>query len=86
MFTGAERYANEFDLPVIYAMIQKVKRGHYTLEYKLVTEHPRELPEVKLTEMCANINEEMIRRQPEYWLWTHRRWKHTRENVKFSND
>lgn len=86
MFTGAELYAKEFNLPVLYAVIQKVRRGHYTFEYKLVAEHPSECPEKKITEDCARINEEIIRAQPEYWLWTHRRWKHKKENIFPVND
>lgn len=85
-FTGAERYANEFNMPVLYAMIQKISRGHYTLEYKLVTEDPRSLPEQELTKRCSQINEEIIRAKPEYWLWTHRRWKHKKEDYVKVND
>lgn len=84
MFTGAERYAREFDLPVLYGVISKVARGRYAVEYKLVAEHPRDCEQGAITTECARINESMIRSQPEYWLWTHRRWKHKKELIEMS--
>ena len=76
---GVETYAIKYDLPVIYTAIRKVKRGHYSITYKVVTESPLTTAAFEITEACARINESIIREEPSYWLWTHRRWKHARK-------
>ena len=76
---GVETYAIKYDLPVIYTAIRKVKRGHYSITYQAVTESPLTTAAFEITEACARINESIIREEPAYWLWTHRRWKHARK-------
>lgn len=83
MLTGAERIARKLNLPVIFLDVQKVKRGYYSLEIKLITETPKETPEYWLTEEYTRIMEKCIMRNPAYWLWTHKRWKYN-ENDKNS--
>ena len=75
---GPEVYAKKHDLPVVFVDIQRVKRGYYELEMKLITENPLELPEGEITQRYASMLEEAIRNKPENWLWSHRRWKHVR--------
>lgn len=77
---GAENYAMKYDFPVLYGMITKTGRGKYRLEYKLISEHPATEPRFAITEACVRINESIIRSQPQYWLWSHRRWKHKKED------
>ncbi|CAN5493966.1 lysophospholipid acyltransferase family protein [soil metagenome] len=76
VMTGVERYAVKYDFPVIYGKIIKLKRGKYRITYELVTDTPRQTKENEITEKIYHINESIIRSAPEYWLWTHRRWKH----------
>jgi KDO2-lipid IV(A) lauroyltransferase len=76
MFLGVEKYSVKYNYPVLYGVITKEKRGHYQLEYKVVSENPSTAVPFAITEECARINEALIRSKPEYWLWTHRRWKH----------
>jgi KDO2-lipid IV(A) lauroyltransferase len=45
----------------------------------MITEHPREEEPDRITTVYASMLEEVIRAQPEYWLWSHRRWKHKRK-------
>ena len=78
MLTGVERYAVKYNYPVLYGMITRKKRGYYRIEYKLVCENPVDSKPNEITEKCSQINEEIIRSAPAYWLWTHRRWKHKR--------
>ena len=76
---GAERIARKLDLPVIFLDVQKVKRGYYTVEMKLMTAHAKQTAENEITESYARMTEKMILRNPAYWLWTHKRWKYKRE-------
>lgn len=75
---GTEKYAKEYNMPVIYGRINKVKRGHYTLDLILVTDTPNETVHGEITEKVARLLEKDIQTLPQYWLWTHRRWKHKR--------
>lgn len=79
ILTGPERIARKLNLPVIFLDTQKVKRGYYTVDMKLITEIPKETPENYITERYARLLEKMILRDPAYWLWTHKRWKHKHE-------
>jgi len=78
ILTGAERIATKLDIPVIFMDVRKVKRGYYTFEFELITDNPRQMPEFWITEEYARRMERSILREPAYWLWTHRRWKHKR--------
>ena len=75
---GTERFAKKYDLPVLYGSIHKVKRGQYTLDISLLTEDPKNTAEGEITESHTRRLEEQIITQPEYWLWTHKRWKRKR--------
>lgn len=75
---GAEKYAKEYNYPVLYGRINKEKRGHYSFEFFDVTDSPRETAYGEITEKATKMLEQDIRNQPEYWLWSHRRWKHKR--------
>ena len=75
---GVERYAKEYNWPVVFVSISKAKRGHYEVEYSLVTDKPTEEPHGKITEDFTKRLEQDIINQPQYWLWSHKRWKHKR--------
>jgi Kdo2-lipid IVA lauroyltransferase/acyltransferase len=75
---GVEKYAKEYDWPVVFVSISKVKRGHYEVEYSLITDKPNEEPHGKVTEDFTKRLEQDIINQPQYWLWSHKRWKHKR--------
>tara|TARA_B110000003_G_C16542965_1_gene493535 strand:+ start:108 stop:965 length:858 start_codon:yes stop_codon:yes gene_type:complete len=75
---GVEKYAKEFDWPVIFVSIEKIKRGYYQAEYSLITENPTTMSHGKITENFTKRLEKDIINQPEYWLWSHKRWKHKR--------
>lgn len=82
-FFGPERHAKMFNTAVVYGHQSKIKRGFYEVEYKVIFEHPGETEYGEITEKLGRLVEEKIIEQPEYWLWTHKRWKHKRpETVK----
>lgn len=81
VFTGVERIAKQTGFVVVYLDLQKVKRGYYKGEMKILSEDPKSEPEFAITERYMREIEHSINRQPAYWLWTHKRWKKKREEV-----
>jgi Kdo2-lipid IVA lauroyltransferase/acyltransferase len=73
---GPEKYARLFRLPVLYLDIQPRKRGFYEMTLTLLSDDISEWEPGKLTGMFMNELEKRIIERPEYWLWSHRRWKH----------
>jgi KDO2-lipid IV(A) lauroyltransferase len=77
---GSERFAKDYDYPVVYLYLSKVKRGYYECEFKMLEEHPRETVKGAITEKHTRWLEEQIKENPQYWLWTHKRWKRKRKS------
>jgi KDO2-lipid IV(A) lauroyltransferase len=75
---GAEKYAKEFNLAVVFGHLRKISRGKYAIDYELITTNPRDYEHGKLTEEMSRLLEADIRQEPRYWLWSHKRWKHKR--------
>jgi KDO2-lipid IV(A) lauroyltransferase len=75
---GPEKYARKYNWPVVYVDIQKVKRGFYELKLVVLTEDPSSLPNGEITRLYTQHLEHSILQEPAYWLWSHKRWKHTR--------
>lgn len=76
--TGAEKMARKMDINVLYMDVQKVKRGYYEATFKMITVDAPHTEEFEITEKYMRLMETTIRRAPQYWLWTHKRWKHSR--------
>lgn len=78
VYLGVEKIATKFDMVVFFYNIRKVKRGYYEIVAELLTDKPQELEEFELTRLHMQYLEKLIKEKPEYWLWSHRRWKHKR--------
>lgn len=79
VFLGPEKIAKKFNSAVFFTHIDKAKRGKYTIEFELLFEDPSECKEYEITEAHVRILENKIKEKPEYWLWSHKRWKHKRD-------
>ena len=77
VITGTEQLAKKFDYPVFYIHIHRVKRGYYKFEYIHVSLEPTLTSEFEISNKYMEILEQKIKAVPEYWLWTHNRWKHS---------
>jgi len=75
---GMESLASKHDVPVVYGDIQKVTRGHYEVTWTVLEESIKDLPYGYITEKATHKIEEKVRAYPQYWLWTHKRWKRKR--------
>lgn len=82
VFLGAEQIATKLDMAVVFFDIRKVSRGRYELHFELLTDDPKSLPPQAVTELHVRALEKAIRRDPAWWLWSHRRWKHQRETAQ----
>ncbi|MBA0883713.1 lysophospholipid acyltransferase family protein [Flavobacterium sp. BBQ-18] len=82
VFTGAEMLSKRFDMNVIYLRVTKVKRGFYEAEIEILSEDVKNVPDYQLTDLFLKKVESQIVEAPEYYLWTHKRWKHQGKSNK----
>lgn len=75
---GPEKLARKYDYTVLFGHSKKIKRGYYEVEFTMITENPTNLPAGSITDTYAALLEELIRDKPQFWLWSHKRWKHAR--------
>lgn len=76
--TGTERISKKLNLNCVYLDIQRTARGYYHVDIITIAEYVKGIPDWELTERYSKAMEKSIIRQPEFWLWSHRRWKHNR--------
>lgn len=74
--TGAEMLAKKLDMAVVFFKVKKVKRGYYETTFETITLNPKEFEDYQITDIFLKLVEDQIREAPEYYLWTHKRWKH----------
>jgi KDO2-lipid IV(A) lauroyltransferase len=74
--TGAELLAKRFDMNVLYLKVEKVKRGHYEAYFEVLSNDVRSIPDYQITDIFMKKIEEQIYAAPEFYMWTHRRFKH----------
>lgn len=79
VFTGGERIMRKMNNAVFYVEMSRPKRGYYTATYKLITRTPNALEPDGITRRFFQMLEQTIRREPAYYLWSHNRWKRTKE-------
>ena len=75
MHTGAEMLAKRLDLAVVFFRVKRLKRGYYETTFETITEHPKEFKDYEITDIFFRLVEKQIYEAPEYYLWTHKRWK-----------
>ncbi len=80
--TGAEMLAKKYDYPIVYFRTERVKRGYYVANVEIITEHPRDYKDYDLTDIFLKKLEDQIRKEPEFYFWTHNRFKHMGKEVK----
>lgn len=76
--TGAEMLAKKYNMNVIFLKVKKVKRGFYEASFEVLSENVQEVPDYEITDKFLKLVEQQIYEAPEYYLWTHKRWKHRR--------
>lgn len=79
VFTGAERISKIMDTAVYYIDVERPRRGYYVARFIKIADSLNEHPVFFATEQYFRLLEKNIQRAPQYWLWSHKRWKRTRE-------
>ncbi|MEO0059668.1 MAG: Lipid biosynthesis lauroyltransferase [Bacteroidota bacterium] len=80
VYNGMEVLARKYDMNIIFLRVKKVKRGFYEATFELMTDNIASEPENSITEAFLDKVESQIYEQPEYYFWTHKRWKHAGKN------
>jgi KDO2-lipid IV(A) lauroyltransferase len=80
VFQGTEKIARKLNYPIVFMNVNRTKRGYYELSAEMLCENPAATSEGEISEMHTKKLEKEIRKNPQFWLWSHRRWKHKRPN------
>lgn len=75
VFLGTESFAVKYNYPVVFIRIDKVKRGHYEGKLEVLSENPAVTAPGHITVQHTKYLEKIIEENPQYWLWSHKRWK-----------
>lgn len=78
VYTGPERISKFLGAKAVYAHMSRPKRGYYTLRFIPISENVKKEETFKTSREYFRLLEENINEAPQYWLWSHRRWKRTR--------
>ena len=77
-FTGPEKIAKYSNTPVFFHKAKKVKRGMYEIDFIPLLENPKDTKPNEIILKYIQEMEKIINEEPEFYLWSHRRWKHSR--------
>ncbi|MET2985215.1 lysophospholipid acyltransferase family protein [Aureibaculum conchae] len=79
--TGAELLAKKHDLPVVFFKTKRIKRGYYEVNFELITDNPKSFKDYDITDIYLRKVEEQVKEAPEFYFWTHNRFKHQGKNL-----
>lgn len=86
VLTGSERIIKKTGQAVFYGDVSRTSRGHYRCELRLVTKDARQWPDWQVTDRYFELLQQTICRQPELYLWSHKRWKRSHEEFDLRYD
>ncbi len=73
---GAEILTKRLDMVSLFLKVKKVKRGHYEATFTDIIRNTKDYKDFDITNLYLKRVEEQIQEAPEYYFWTHKRWKH----------
>jgi len=80
-FDGCEKMALKFRLPVYFCRQRRIRPGYYELSFVRIYDGTQSVEAHEITRRYAQLLEAEIREDPGMWLWSHRRWKHRKDEV-----
>ena len=81
-FTGVERMAQALDYAIVFVAMKRQGRGRYEVRYEMIADDPKTMEKGEIMERYVRCVERFIQDNPDNWLWSHRRWKHERPQMK----
>ena len=85
VFIGTEQIAKKLNTLVYYGSVSRIRRGYYQCRIVPITLDPGSMPDYEITDKYMELLEADIRKHPELWLWTHKRWTRTKEEWEERN-
>lgn len=79
--TGAEMLSKKLDMPVVFFSVKRVKRGFYETTFETLSDSPKKINDYEITDKFLKLVEKQIHEAPEFYLWTHKRWKHKKTDI-----
>ncbi len=80
--TGMDKLARKFNFPVIFMNVHRPRRGYYKITFEEISNESNKSGPHEITEKYIRYVEKLIYTQPEYWLWSHKRFKYKPEEYK----
>lgn len=77
-FSGPATISKKFNQPIFFQRLEKISRGKYENTFELLFENPKDVSESDIIKAYIQKMEELILKEPVYYIWSHRRWKHKR--------
>jgi Kdo2-lipid IVA lauroyltransferase/acyltransferase len=82
VITGMDRLARKYNLPVVFMNVSRPRRGYYEITYETIEPEPAKTKPNELAEKYIRCVEKLVRNQPEFYLWSHKRWKYRADKYK----
>jgi KDO2-lipid IV(A) lauroyltransferase len=79
IYTGAEMLAKKHDMNAIFLKVKRLNRGYYEASFEVLSENAKSVPDYEITDAFMRKVEQQILEAPEYYFWTHKRYKHKRD-------
>lgn len=76
VFTGSEQLGRKLNMSIFYCRVTRPERGRYCVAFERMdgVVDP-DSSEFAYTEEYMRRFEQDVKAHPEFWLWTHKRWK-----------
>ncbi|MDA3954958.1 MAG: lysophospholipid acyltransferase family protein [Bacteroidales bacterium] len=79
-YNGPDKIAKKINAAVVFLYIERIKRGRYIIKFEQLFEDVSNCKEHEITEKYVKVLEKKIIENPAYWLWSHKRWKHDKND------
>ncbi len=77
VFRGYDKLATRLDMAFVYCEMKKVKRGYYQVNYYNIEPDGEKFIANEVVLKFHKMLENTINRNPDNYLWSHRKWKYT---------
>lgn len=74
-YLGPAEIAHKFGFSVLYMSFERMAQGRYELTFNTICENASEVEPKDIIRRYYDNLEAEIRRHPDNWLWSHKRWK-----------